>query len=40
MRQGPIRGADDGPNHDVNDDHGRRGGKGRGRGRDDDPRHG
>lgn len=28
------RGADDGPNHDKNDDHG-----GRGRGRDDGPRH-
>lgn len=35
-------GADDGPNHDVGDDRGRRGkngGKGRGRGADDGPNH-
>ena len=35
-------GADDGPNHDANDDRGRRGkkgGKGRGRGADDGPNH-
>lgn len=38
------RGADDGANHDANDDHGRRGrgddrGRGRGRGLDDGPNH-
>ena len=41
MRRG--RGADDGPNHNANDDRGGRGkagGKGRGRGKDDGPNHG
>ncbi len=35
---GGRRGADDGPGHDRNDDHGRRGGRG-GRRNDDGPGH-